>query len=53
MLLLCDLYDIFIFSLIFTAIDHITSLNQTNLLLVHFLEYVVLFLDVNMDEESE
>ena len=43
---LCDLF--FIFSLIFIAINLITSLKQ-----MHFLEYILLFLDDNVDEESE
>ena len=48
---LCDLF--FIFSLIFIAINHITSLKQTQLLFVPFLEYLLLFLDDKVDEESE
>ena len=48
---LCDL--LFIFSLIFIVINHITSLRQTHLLFVHFLEYLLLSLDYNIDEESE
>ena len=48
---LCDL--LFIFSLIFIVINHITSFRQTHLFFVHFLEYILLFLDDNMDEESE
>ena len=43
----------FIFSLIFIVINHITSLKQTHLFFVHFLKYVVLFSDGNVDEESE
>ena len=35
----------FIFCLIFIAINHITSFKQTYLLLVHFLKYLLLFLD--------
>ena len=48
---LCDLF--FIFSLIFIAINHITSLKQTLLFFFHFLEYFLLFLDENVDEESK
>ena len=48
---LCDL--LFIFSLIFIVINHITSLRQTHLFFVHFLEYLLLLLDDNRDEESE
>ena len=48
------LYDLlFIFSLIFIVIIHLTSLRQTHLLFVHFLEYLLLSLDDNVDEESE
>ena len=49
--LLCDLF--FIFSLIFISVDHITSLKQTHLFFAYFLEYLVLFLDDNVDEENE
>ena len=48
---LCDL--LFIFSLIFIAIDHITSFGQTYLVFCIFFRYLLLFLDNNMDEESE
>ena len=51
MLHLCDLF--FMFSLIFVAVNSIRSLNQTNLFLAHFLEYLLLFLDDNVDEKSE
>ena len=51
MLYLCDLC--FIFSLIFMIINHITLLKQVYLIFVHFLEYLVLFLDDNINEESE
>ena len=43
----------FIFSLIFIAISPITSLKQMHLFFAQFLEYLVLFLDVKEDEESE
>ena len=46
---LCDL--LFVFSLIFMFINHIISLNQTHLFFVHFLEYLLIFLDDNEDEE--
>ena len=48
---LCDLF--LISSLIFIFINHITSLKQTHLAFVQFLEYLLLFLDDNLDEESE
>ena len=48
---LCDLF--FMFSLIFIVFNHITSLKQTHLFLERFLEYLVLFLDDNVDEESK
>ena len=48
------LYDLFfISSLIFIVISHITSLKQTYLISVHFLEYLLLFMDDSMDEKSE
>ena len=47
-------YDLFsIFSLIFIVINPITSLKQTHLFFVHFSEYLLLFLDENVDEESK
>ena len=48
---LCDLF--LISSLIFIFINHITSLKQTHLAFVQFLKYLLLFLDDNLDEESE
>ena len=42
-----------IFSLIFIAMNHITSLKQTNLFFVHFLEYLLLFLDDNVNEKKK
>ena len=48
---LCDLF--FIFSLIFIVINHMTSLRQMHLSFVNFLEYLLLFLDDNVYEESE
>ena len=48
---ICDLF--FIFSLIFSVINHIMSSKQTHLFFVHFLEYLLLFLVDNVDEESE
>ena len=50
MSVLCDLF--FIFSIAFIVINHITSFKQTLLFFIHFLEYLVLFLDDNEDEES-
>ena len=49
-----SLYDLFfIFIPIFSAINYITSLKQTHLFFVHFLECLLLFLVNNVDEESE
>ena len=48
---LCILF--FIFSLIFIVINHVISLKQKHFFFVHFLEYLLLFLDDNVDEESE
>ena len=48
---LCDFF--FIFSLIFIVINHITSLKQTHLFFVHFLECLLLFLEDNVDEARE
>ena len=48
---LCDLC--FIFSLIFIIITYITLFKQAYLFFVHFLEYLRLFLDDNMNEESK
>ena len=44
-------YLFFISSLIFIAINHITSLKQTHLFFVYFLEYLQLFLDDNLGQE--
>ena len=43
----------FIFSLIFIVVNHITSLKQTHLLFVCFLEHLLLFLDDNVDEDGK
>ena len=51
MLYLWDL--IFIFSPVFIVINNIITLKQTHLFFVHFLEYLLLFLDNNVDEESK
>ena len=48
---LCDLF--FIFSFLFIIINHIISLKQRHLFFAHFLEYLILVLDHNMDEERE
>ena len=48
---LCDLFSIS--SLIFITINHITSFKQTRLIFLHFQEYLLLFLNDNVDEESE
>ena len=53
-LFLSCLYDVFlIFSPILIVVNHITSLNYTGLFFVHFLEYSLLFLGDNVDEESK
>ena len=49
------LYDLSFF-FAFIIINYIISLKQTNkhtCFFAHFLEYALLFLDVNMDEESK
>ena len=43
----------FIFNLVFIVIHHLTSFKQTYLFSVHFLEYLLLFLDDNVDGERE
>ena len=48
--ILRDLF--FIFSLIFFDINHIFSFKQTYLFFAHFLEYLLLSLDDNVDEET-
>ena len=48
---LCDQF--FISSLIFIVINHATSFKQTYFFLVHFLEDLLLFLDDNVDKQSE
>ena len=48
---LCNLF--FIFSLIFIVINHIASSKQMYLFFVQFLEYLLLFEDENVDEESQ
>ena len=49
---LCDL--LFIFSLIFIFINHITSIKtDAFVFFLHFLEYLLLFLYDNVDEESK
>ena len=53
-LLMSYLYDLFfIFSLICIDIYSITSFKQTCLFFVHFLEYLLLFLDENVDKQRE
>ena len=48
------LFDLFLtFSLIFIIINHITSFKQKYLFFVHFLEDLLLFLDDNVDGESQ
>ena len=48
---LCEL--IFIFSFIFIVINHISSFQQTYLFFVPFLEYLLSFLDDNVDERKQ
>ena len=43
----------FNFSFIFIVINYITSLKQTHLLFVYILEFLLLFFDDNLNEESE
>ena len=51
MLYLCDRF--FIFSPIFIVINHITLFKQTYLYFAHLLEYFLLLLGDNVDEESQ
>ena len=48
---LCDLF--FIFSLIFIVINHIISFKHTYLFFVHCSEYFLIFLEDNVDKESQ
>ena len=48
---ICDLF--FSFSLIFIVINHINTFKQVFVFLYILLGYLQLFLDDNMDEESE
>ena len=48
---LCDLR--FTSSLIFIDINHITSIKQTYLFFLHFLEYLLLLLYDNVSKEGE
>ena len=48
---ICDLF--FIFSLIFSVINHLTSLKETHLFFVHFKKCFILFLIDKVDEKSE
>ena len=48
---LCDLF--YIFSLISIAINYITSLKQAHLAFAQFFKYLLLFLDNNLNRESE
>ena len=48
------LYDLFfIFIFIFIVINHITLFKEAYLFFVHFLEYLLLFLDDNVDEKRK
>ena len=48
---ICDL--LLIFTLVFIVINHIMSLKQTHWLFLQVLEYLLLFLDDNLNEENE
>ena len=48
---ICDL--LLIFTIVFIVINHIMSLKQTHWFFLEVLEYLLLFLDDNMDEENE
>ena len=48
---LCHLF--FILRLIFIVTDYITPFKQTYLFFIHFLEYALLFLGDNLDEDKE
>ena len=48
-----SIWSFFIFIFIFITINCIISLIQTHLFFCLFLEYVLLFLDDNVDEEYE
>ena len=45
MLYLCDLFCV--------VINHTTSFEQTHMVFVHYLEYLLLFVDNNVGEKSE
>ena len=46
-------FTFYILSFFFILVNHITSLEQTHLFFVHFVEHFLLFLDDNVDEKSE
>ena len=48
---ICDL--LLIFTLVFIVINRIMSLKQTHWFFLQVLEYLLLFLDDNLDEENE
>ena len=48
---LCDLF--FIFNLLFIVINHKITWKQTNLFFAHISEYLLLVLDINVEEKSE
>ena len=53
-LALKGLSDVFrFFNLTFIVINHISSLKQTHLFFVHFLDYLPLFLDDDMNKVSK
>ena len=47
------MWSVFHFQPDFNFINHITLFNQRYLFFAHFLEYLLLFLDDNVDEKSE
>ena len=51
MLYLCDQFFL-IFNFIFMIINDIISLKRTRLFFAHFLEYLLLSLDDNMDKKE-
>ena len=48
---ICDL--VFIFNLVFIAINNVPLFKQVHMFFVHPLEYLLLFLDVIFDGECE
>ena len=48
---ICDVF--FFFILVFIAINYVTPLKQMYFFFLHFLEYLLLFLNDNMDQTSK